>query len=116
VNHIGTMLEPLAAHSCSSTAHSHPPSALRVSSVCVASLATMNSWAELERRHSGEDDRITIECQQERSHGQGHNFDGDFDAVDTAPVRQAARTPMTLVGSGGGCVAVLFPAPLVGEV
>jgi hypothetical protein len=56
-------------------------------------------WAELERRRLGEDGRITI---------RRRNLDGDFGATDTTPVRQAARTPTSLVGSGDGCM-VLAP-------
>jgi hypothetical protein len=63
VNCLGMVPEPSTAHSRSPAVHSHPPSAPRVLSVCVASLSTVDLWAELERHCSGEDDRITIECQ-----------------------------------------------------
>jgi hypothetical protein len=43
---------------------------------------------EVERCRSGEDGRMTMEHQRKRH----HNLDGDFGAVDTTPVRQAART------------------------
>jgi hypothetical protein len=61
-------------------------------------------WAELERRRLGEDGRITIRRRRKRR----RNLDGDFGATDTTPVRQAARTPTSLVGSGDGCM-VLAP-------
>jgi hypothetical protein len=81
------------------------PVAPRASStVRVASLATVDLWAELERHCSGEDDRITIERQRERR----HNLNGYFGAVDTTLVRQDARTPTSTVGSGGDCM-VLAP-------
>jgi hypothetical protein len=107
VNHLGRVPVPSVAHSHSPVAHSHPPSALHVSSaVCIASLATVDLWAELECRRSGEDDRVNIECQLERHRCQGHNLDGDYDAVDTAPVGQDAHTPTPPAGSGGGCMAL----------
>jgi hypothetical protein len=91
-------------------AHSCSLAALRTSSILhVASLTTADLRAELERRHSGEDDRITIERHRESC----HNVDGDFGAADTTPVRQAARTPTSPVGSGGGCMVL---APLVREI
>jgi hypothetical protein len=106
-NHLGRALEPSAAHSCSLAVHSRPPSMPRVSStVCIVGLATTDLWAELERRCSGEDGHITIERQWERRCCQGRNHDGDFDAMDTAPVGQTAHTPMPLVESGGGCMAL----------
>jgi hypothetical protein len=48
-DHSGGMLEPSAAHS-------RTP---------LASLATSDLWVELERRRSGEDVHITIECRRE---------------------------------------------------
>jgi hypothetical protein len=63
-------------------------------------------WAELEHRRSGEGSHVTIEHQRERHRCQGHNLDGDLDAVDTAPERQAACTPRPSVRSGGGCMAL----------
>jgi hypothetical protein len=81
-----------------------------VSSVHVASLATVDLWAKLERHHSGEVDSVTIKRQWDRCHYQGRNLDGDFDVVDTIPVRQAARTPMPPAGYGGGCT-MLAPTP-----
>jgi hypothetical protein len=97
----------LVAHSCPPVVHSRPPSTPRVSSaVRVASLATADLRAELERRRLGEDDSISIEHQRERCCYQGHNLHGDFDVVDTAPVGQATRTPMPTVGFGGGCMAL----------
>jgi hypothetical protein len=98
VNHPGGAPVP-------SVAHSRSPMAPRVSSamhVLAASLATVDLRAELERRRSGEDGRITIERRRERC----HNLDGDFRVVDTAPMRQAARTPTFPTGSGGGCMAL----------
>jgi hypothetical protein len=76
----------------------------RASAPCVpvASLATVDLWAELERRCSGEGDRITIE----RSREGRCNLDGDFSVADTTPVRQVAHTPTSLVESGGGCMAL----------
>jgi hypothetical protein len=103
---VNRLPKPSAAHSCSPTAHSRPPLAPRVSSVHVASLATADLRAELERRHSGEDGYVTIELQRKRRRCQGRNLDGDFDAVDTAPVRQAVRTPTPPAGSVGGCMAL----------
>jgi hypothetical protein len=102
VNYLGREPKPSVAHSRSPAMHSRPPSAPHVSSVRIASLATADLRSELERHHSGEYGHITIERQRERHRCQGHNLDGDFDAVDTAPVRQAARTPMPPAGSGGG--------------
>jgi hypothetical protein len=83
------------------------------STVHVASLATTDLRAELEHSRSGEDGRITIKRQREMRCCQGHNLNGDFDAVDTTPVGQAARAPTPLVGSGGGCMAL---APHLGIV
>jgi hypothetical protein len=100
VNCLGRVLEPSATHSCSLAVHSCPPLATRVSLVRVARLATVDLRAELERCRSGEDGRVTIEQQRERHRFQGRNLDGDFDAVDTTPVRQTAHTPMPLVGFG----------------
>jgi hypothetical protein len=74
--------------------------------VQVASLTTADLRVELERHRSSEDARVTMECQWERCHCQGHNLDGDFDAVDTAPVRQATRTPTPPVGFRGGCMTL----------
>jgi hypothetical protein len=65
----------------------------------------MDLHIELKRHHLGEDVHVTIECQRERRRCQGRNLDGDFDAVDTARVRQAARTPMLPMRSGGDCMA-----------
>jgi hypothetical protein len=100
VNRLHRMLEPSVAHSRSPATHSHPPSAPRMSSMLVASLATVDLRAELEHQHSGEDGRITIERQWERHGYQGRNLNGDFDAVDTTPMRQAARPPTPPTGSG----------------
>jgi hypothetical protein len=77
------------------------------SAVRAVSLTTTDLLADLERRRSVEDDRITIECQRERHRCQGRNFDWEFDAVDTTPMGQPARTTTSLVGSGGGCVALV---------
>jgi hypothetical protein len=99
VNHPGGELVPSATHSRSSTAPC-APSAPRAP---VASLATTDLWAELKRRRSGEDNRITIERHWERH----RNLDRAFGAVDTTPMRQAAHTPTSL-RSGGGCM-VLAP-------
>jgi hypothetical protein len=55
-------------------------------------------------RHSGEDGRITIERDWERR----YNLDGDFGAVDTRPVRQAAHIPTSRTGSRVGYM-VLAP-------
>jgi hypothetical protein len=74
------------------------------STLRVASLATADLRAELERHRMGEHGRITIERQWERH----HNLDGDFSVVDTTPVRQAACTPTSQARSGGGCM-VLAP-------
>jgi hypothetical protein len=91
------------AHSHSPVANSCSPVAPRTSSaVCAASLATVDLRAELELRHSGVDDRITIECQRER----WRNLNGDFSAADTTPVRQATLTSTSSAGSGGGCMAL----------
>jgi hypothetical protein len=65
----------------------------------------MDLRIELKRRRLGEDVHVTIERQRERCRCQGHNLDGDFDAVDTARVRQAARTLPLPMRSGGGCMA-----------
>jgi hypothetical protein len=108
VNHLSRAPEPSAAHSRSLAVHSCPPLAPRVSSVRVASLTMVDLWVELECRHSDEDSCITIERQRDRRRYQGHNLDGDFDTVDTTPMRQVARTPMAHVGSGGGWM-VLAP-------
>jgi hypothetical protein len=107
VDHLGRAPEPSAAHSCSPAMHSRPPSAPDVSSaVRVASHSTTDLRAKLKRRRSGEDDRVTIEHQQERHCYQGHNLVGDFDSMDTAPMGQAARTPTPPAGSRGGCMAL----------
>jgi hypothetical protein len=63
-------------------------------------------WAEFECRHLGEDGCVTIKHEWERHHCQCRNLDGDFDAVDTTPVRQAACTHTPLVGSWGGCMTL----------
>jgi hypothetical protein len=90
------------AHSRSPAAHSRSLMALRPSSIVRAtSLAMVDLWAELERCRTGEDGCITIKRPWERR----RNLDGDFGAVDTTPVREAARTPTSPVGSGGGCMA-----------
>jgi hypothetical protein len=108
VNHLGRASEPSVEHSRLPAVHSCPPSAPCMSSaVRTASLATSDLRAELERRRSGEDDCITIEHQWERRCFQGHNLNRDFDVVDTAPVGQAARTPMPPVGPGGGCMVLV---------
>jgi hypothetical protein len=105
VKRLGGVPEPSVAYSRSPVVHSCPLLAPHVSStVRIASLAMTDLWAELKCRHSGEDGRVTIECQWERRHCQGHNLDGDFDVVDTAPVGKAAHTPTPPVGSGGGCM------------
>jgi hypothetical protein len=70
--------------------------------VLAASLATTDLRIELEHRRSGKDDRTTIEHHREMR----RNPDGDFDAADSTPVRQAARTPTSLARSGGGCMAL----------
>jgi hypothetical protein len=107
VNHLGRAPKLSVTHSRSPAAHSHTPSAPRMSStVHVASLATTDLRAELEHSRSGEDGRITIKRQWEMRCCQGHNLDGDFDAVDTTPVGQAARAPTPLVRSRGGCMAL----------
>jgi hypothetical protein len=76
------------------------------SSLCVASLVTTDLQAELERPRSGEDGCITIKRQRKRRRCQGRNLDRDFDAVDTTPVGQAALTPTSPLGSGGGCMTL----------
>jgi hypothetical protein len=94
---------PSAAHSCSPAAHLCSLVAPHVSSVIrTTSLAMVDLQAELKRRHSGEDDYITIERQWERR----CNLDCDFGVADTTLVRQAARTPASPAGSGGGCMAL----------
>jgi hypothetical protein len=103
VNQIGRAPEPSMTHSRSPAAHSHPPSTLRMSSVIhVASPATEDLRAELEYRHSSEDDCVTINHQRERHRCQCHNLDGVFDAVDTTLVGQATRSPTPSAGSRGG--------------
>jgi hypothetical protein len=88
VNRFGRALEPSAAHLCSPA-------------------------AELESHHSGQDGRVTIERQWERRHCLGRNLDGDFDAVVTAPVGQAAHTP-TPPGRIWGWLYGACPVPLHG--
>jgi hypothetical protein len=88
VNRFGRALEPSAAHLCSPA-------------------------AELESHHSGQDGRVTIERQWERRHCLGRNLDGDFDAVVTAPVGQAAHTPTPLAGFGGGCMVLALYLSMV---
>jgi hypothetical protein len=101
--HGGRQLNCLGGALVPSAAHSHSPVAPRMpSAVCVVSLATMDLQAELEHCRSGEDGRITIERQQERH----CNLDRDFSVVDTTPVRQAARSPTSPTGSGGGYMAL----------
>jgi hypothetical protein len=106
VNCLHRTLEPSVAHSRSPATHSHPPSASRMSSVLVASLTTVDLRVKLEHQRSGEDGHITIKRQWERHGYQGRNLNGDFDAVDTTPMRQAARPPTPPAGSGGGCMAL----------
>jgi hypothetical protein len=83
----------------------------------------MDLRAELKRRRSGEDGRITIERQWERR----CNLDGDFGALDTTPMRQAGRTPTSPCGIWGwqhgacptslhGGMAVQVPTPFAREV
>jgi hypothetical protein len=86
---------PSAAHSRSLVA----PHASLVARV--ASLATVDLRAKLERHRSGEDSCITIERRWERR----RNLYGDFSMVDSTSVRQAARPP-TSPGSKGGCMAI----------
>jgi hypothetical protein len=103
VNHLGRAPVLSVAHSHSPAAYSCSVAAPLVSSaVRAASLTMMDLWAELERRCSGIDGRITIECQRERC----RNLNGDLSAVDTTPLRQAACTPTSAMGSGGGYVAL----------
>jgi hypothetical protein len=66
----------------------------------------MDLRAKLKRRRLGEDDRITIKHRRERCRCQGCNLNGEFNAVDTTPMGHAARTPMSSMGSGGGCVTL----------
>jgi hypothetical protein len=85
VNHPSGAPVPSVAHSRSLTAPRVPSAPHEPA----ASLATVDLKAKLERRHSGEDERTTIECRCERR----RNLDGDFGVADATPVRQAARTP-----------------------
>jgi hypothetical protein len=104
-NHSGGASELSAMHSRTPMA-AHKPLIARTPMVpcaSMASLATADLRAELERHCSGEDNRITIKRHRERC----HNLDGDFTVANTTPVRQAFRTP-TSPGSGGGCM-VLAP-------
>jgi hypothetical protein len=123
VNCLGGALVPSVVHSRSPVAHSRSPAAPRASSaVRAASLATVDLRAELEHRRSGEDVHITIKHQRERH----CNLDGDFGVVDTTPMRQAAHTPASPAGSGGGCMVlapylrsglvVQVPAPLARKI
>jgi hypothetical protein len=68
--------------------------------VLVASIATVNLRAELERRHLGEDDRITIKHQRERR----RNLEGDYDppvTVREAPTTHVTRSPSSPRAVGG---------------
>jgi hypothetical protein len=90
--HRGRQANRLGGAPVPSVAHLRSPVAPRVPlAVRETSLTTADLRAELERCRSGEDDRITIEHQW-----------------DTTPMRQAACTPTSPAGSGGGCV-VLAP-------
>jgi hypothetical protein len=103
VNHSSGALVPSAVHSRSPMAP-HALSATRAlvtPRVPVASLTTADLRAELKRRRSGEDGRITIKHHRERC----RNLDGGFGVANTTPMRQAARTPTSL-GSGVGCMAL----------
>jgi hypothetical protein len=99
VNHPGGAPVLSAVHSRSPMAP-RAPSAPRAPA---ASLTTVDLRAELKHRYSGEDD-----CHCERH----HNLDGDFGAVDTTPVRQAART-LTSLGSGGCCMVLALHLRMV---
>jgi hypothetical protein len=82
------------------------PSAARASIVShmptAVSLTTTDLRAKLERRHSGEDGRTTIDRQRERH----RNLDGDYDAANVVPGTANAAHTSTSSGSRGGCMAL----------
>jgi hypothetical protein len=76
--------------------------------VPVVSITIADLRAELNHRHDGEDNRITIECQCERRRNvDGRNLERDFDSLMAreAPVAHAVRPPAS-PRSSGGCMAV----------
>jgi hypothetical protein len=75
-NHSGGMLVPSVAHSRTPTMPRMPSVARApmVPLVAEVTLATVDLQAKLQHHRSGEDGRITIECQQKRH----RNLDSDF--------------------------------------
>jgi hypothetical protein len=77
------------------------PNAVTMPRAPTASIATADIWAELERRHSGEDGHITIERCRERC----RNLEGDYGPPVTAPAARAMCSPSS-PGVAGGCMAL----------
>jgi hypothetical protein len=70
--------EPPAAHTPSAARAPAPPHV-------PASITTTDLQAELNRRHNGEDSRITIKQQRERHYNiEGHNLEEEFDSLAPA--------------------------------
>jgi hypothetical protein len=78
---------------------------MAVHTAAATSLTRTDLRAELEHRHVGEDDHITIEHRRERR----HNLKDDYGTTNAAPAGHAVHSPSSL-RTGGGCVAL---APLL---
>jgi hypothetical protein len=102
-NHSGGRPERSVVHSRMPTPAHAPtaPNAAIVPRAPTAGIATADIWAELERRHSGEDGRITIERRRERC----RNLKGDYGPPVTAPAAHAMCSPSS-PGVAGGCMAL----------